>query len=79
MRAGETVQALGLTAKSGTAPEDLTEDSFYRTGTLLRVMNIQPAEDGYVVAAQVGERMRAIPLAGNPGGSRQPASRAGCD
>jgi len=67
MRAGETVQALGLTAKSGTAPEDLTEDSFYRTGTLLRVMNIQPAEDGYVVSAQVGERMRAVSLAGEGG------------
>jgi ATP-dependent Lon protease len=67
MRAGETVQALGLTAKSGTSPEDLTEDSFYRTGTLLRVMNIQPAEDGYVVAAQVGERMRAVSLAGEAG------------
>ncbi len=67
MRAGETVQALGLTAKSGTSPEDLTADSFYRTGTLLRVMNIQPAEDGYVVAAQVGERLRAISLAGEGG------------
>jgi ATP-dependent Lon protease len=67
MRGGGTLQALGLAVKDVTASEDLTPETFYQTGTLLRIKHIQPAEDGYVVAVESGSRMSAVSLAGEGG------------
>ena len=67
MRNGGTMQALGLAVKDAAGPADLTSETFHRTGTLLRIMHIQPAEDGYVVAVEAGSRMNALSLAGEGG------------
>ncbi|MEN6342240.1 MAG: endopeptidase La [Methanospirillum sp.] len=67
MRGVGTLQVLGLAVTGGTSPDDLTADSFYRTGTLLRIMHIQPAEDGYVVAVEAGKRMHAVSVDGEGG------------
>ncbi|MEN6517993.1 MAG: endopeptidase La [Methanospirillum sp.] len=67
MRNGGTMQALGLAVKDAAGPADLTPETFHRTGTLLRIMHIQPAEDGYVVAVEAGSRMNALSLAGEGG------------
>jgi ATP-dependent Lon protease len=67
MRAGGTLEVVGLAAKDGAGPEDLTTESLHTTGTLLRVVQIQPAEEGYVIAVEAVERMRALSLAGEDG------------
>ena len=67
MHGGGTLQALGLAVKGVAAPEDLTSETFYRIGTLLRIKHIQPAEDGYVVAVESGTRMSVVSLAGEGG------------
>lgn len=54
--------AVGLTVKSGTRPSELTEESLYKTGNLFRVAHLQPADDGYLIAAEVVRRVRVISL-----------------
>ncbi|TGC09110.1 endopeptidase La [Methanolobus halotolerans] len=53
---------IGLTVKSGTEPSDLSEDAFYRTGNLLRVMFVQPADKGYMVSARSIQRVGSVSL-----------------
>ncbi len=67
MRGGGTLEAVGLAVKDGAGPADLTEESFYATGTLLRVMNIQPSGEGFVIAVQAGQRLKAVSVAGEDG------------
>ncbi|MCX6700076.1 MAG: endopeptidase La, partial [Methanomicrobiales archaeon] len=50
------------TVKSGTRPSELTEESLYRTGNLFRVAHLQPADDGYLIAAEVVRRVRVVSL-----------------
>ena len=57
---GGEVYAVGLTVKSGIRPADLTADSFYRTGNLLQVTHIEPADHGYVVSAEAEHRVKAV-------------------
>lgn len=57
---GGEVYAVGLTVKSGIRPADLTADSFYRTGNLLQVTHIEPADHGYVVSAEAEHRVKTV-------------------
>lgn len=67
VRSGVAMDAVGLAVRPGTVPADLSADAMYPTGTLLRIRSVQPAEDGYVVAAEAGSRMRAVSVAGEAG------------
>lgn len=61
MKTSESVHAVGLTVKSGTKPSEITEDSLYRTGNLLRIAYVQPADDGgYLVIAKAVQRVEAV-------------------
>ncbi len=54
--------AVGLTVKSGTRPSEVTSESLYKTGNLLGISHVQPADDGYLICAQVMHRVRAVSL-----------------
>jgi ATP-dependent Lon protease len=58
----EFVNAVALTVKSGTKASDLSEDSLYKTGNLLKIKYVQPADDGYLVVAKAIERVEAFSL-----------------
>ncbi|HII80081.1 MAG TPA: AAA family ATPase, partial [Methanosarcina sp.] len=62
MKNAESVYAIGLTVKSGTKPSDLSEDDLYKTGNLLKIAYIQPADDGYLVIAKSAQRVKAVSL-----------------
>ena len=63
----EAAYAVGLTVKSGTRPSEVTGESLYKTGNLFRISHVQPADDGYLVCAQVLKRVRAILLSEREG------------
>ncbi|MFA5347594.1 MAG: endopeptidase La [Methanoregula sp.] len=54
--------AVGLTVKSGTRPSEVTGESLYKTGNLFQISHVQPADDGYLICAQVQKRVRAISI-----------------
>ncbi|MCQ1536617.1 endopeptidase La [Methanosarcina sp. KYL-1] len=54
--------AVGLTVKSGTKPSDLSEDKLYKTGNLLKITYVQPADGGYLIAARAVQRVEAVSL-----------------
>jgi ATP-dependent Lon protease len=54
--------AIGLTAKSGTEASDLSEDDLYRTGNLLEIKFVQPADEGFLVYAQAIQRVGSVSL-----------------
>jgi ATP-dependent Lon protease len=54
--------AIGLTVKSGTRPQELTGESLYKTGNLFHIAFVQPADDGYVICAEVVERVKILAL-----------------
>ncbi|OPX65275.1 MULTISPECIES: endopeptidase La [unclassified Methanoregula] len=58
MKEKNEAHAIGLTVKSGTRARELTVESFYKTGTLFRVAYVKPADDGYVICAEVGQRVK---------------------
>ena len=58
----EAAYAVGLTVKSGTRPSEVTAESLYKTGNLFRISHVQPADDGYLICAQVLQRVRAVSL-----------------
>ncbi|MHC1753830.1 MAG: endopeptidase La [Methanosarcina sp.] len=62
MKNAESVYAVGLTVKSGTKPSDLSEDNLYKTGNLLKIAYVQPADDGYLVIAKAVQRVEAVSL-----------------
>ena len=62
MNNSEAAYAIGLTVKSGTEPSEVSEAAFYTTGNLLRIMCVQPNDDGYLVAAKSVHRVRALSL-----------------
>ena len=62
MKNAEFVNAVGLTVKSGTKAPELSEDSLYKTGNLLKITFVQPADDGYLVVAKAIERVEAVSL-----------------
>ena len=59
--------AVGLTVKSGTPPSELTGDSLYRVGNLFRIVHIHPSDEGYLVCAQIGGRVKAVSLSEKDG------------
>jgi ATP-dependent Lon protease len=67
MTDGGVAYAVGLTVKSGTKPSDLTGDSLYETGNLFRISAVQPANDGYLICAEVVERVKVVTLAEKDG------------
>ena len=44
--------------KSGTRSHEVTRESFYKTGNLFRISHVQPADDGYLICAQVVQRVK---------------------
>lgn len=62
MKDAESAYAIGLTVKSGTKSSDLSEDDLYKTGNLLKITFVQPADNGYLVAAKAIQRVEAVSL-----------------
>ena len=62
MKNGETAHAVGLTVKGDTKPPDLSEDDLYRTGNLLQIKLVQPADEGYLVSAKAIQRIESVSL-----------------
>jgi len=62
-----TMHAVGLTVKAGTRSMELTGESLYRTGNLFRIPHMEEADEGYVIFAEVVERVRIISLAEKDG------------
>ena len=62
MRNAESVRAIGLTVKSGTKASELSEESLYKIGNLLKITFIQPADDGYLIVAKAIQRVEAVSL-----------------
>ena len=63
----ESAYAVGLTVKSGTRSSEVTSESFYKTGNLFRISHVQPADDGYLICAQVVQRVKAVSLSEKDG------------
>jgi len=57
MGGSDTAHAIALTVRAGTRASELTAESMYRTGNLLRVMHVQPADDDYIICAEVVQRV----------------------
>jgi len=61
MKTSESVHAVGLTVKGGTNPSEISEDSLYNIGNLLKIAYVQPADDGgYLVIAKSVQRVEAV-------------------
>ena len=61
----ESVYAIGLTVKSEIKPSDLSGDSLYKIGNLLKITFVQPSDNGYLIAAEVCTKSRShIPTPG---------------
>jgi ATP-dependent Lon protease len=60
MKDGDSAHAIGLTVKSGTRPQELTTESLYKIGNLFHIAFVQPADDGYVICAEVVQRVRVV-------------------
>ena len=63
----ESAYAVGLTVKSGTRPSEVSGESLYKTGNLFRISHVQPADDGYLICAQVLKRVRVVSLSEKEG------------
>ena len=59
--------AAGFTVKSGTRLSEVRVGSLYKTGNLFRISHVQPADDGYLVCAQVVQRVKAVSLSEKDG------------
>ncbi|SFM29286.1 endopeptidase La [Methanolobus profundi] len=57
-----TAYAVGLTMKDGTQLSDLSEETLYKTGNLLEIISILPADEGYVVFARSVKRVRSTSI-----------------
>jgi len=60
MKDERNAHAVALTVKSGTRPQELTGESLYKTGNLFHIAYVQPADDGYVICAEVVQRVKVI-------------------
>jgi ATP-dependent Lon protease len=63
----ESAYAVGLTVKSGTRASEVTCESLYKTGNLFRISHVQPADDGYLICAQVMQRVKIVSLSEKDG------------
>lgn len=62
MKNSEFTYVIGLTAKNGTKASELTENDLYKTGNLLKVTFVQPADEGYLVAVKTVQRIKTTSL-----------------
>jgi len=62
MESPDPAHAVGLTVKSGIRPSELNAESMYKIGNLFHISHVQPADDGYLICAQVVQRVRAVSL-----------------
>lgn len=62
-----SAEAVGLTVQSGTDPAEVSAGTLYRTGNLLRIARVQPADDGYLVFAEAVGRVTAVTLSEEDG------------
>jgi ATP-dependent Lon protease len=60
MKDEKNAHAIAMSVKSGTRPQELTEESLYKLGNLLHIAFVQPADDGYVICAEVVQRVKAL-------------------
>ena len=67
MKDTKGAHAVGLTLKSGTRPSELTVESLYRIGNLFRISHVQPADNGYLICADVVQRVNVVSLSENEG------------
>ncbi|MHB8162857.1 MAG: endopeptidase La [Methanoregula sp.] len=67
MKDTKGAHAVGLTLKSGTRASELTAESLYRTGNLFRISHVQPADDGYLICAEVVQRVKVVSLSEKDG------------
>jgi len=67
MKDPKGAHAIGLTLKSGTRIAELTAESLYTIGNLFKISHVQPADDGYLICAEVVERVRAVSLSEKEG------------
>jgi len=67
MKDEEVGYTVGLTVKSGIPSSEVDAESLYTTGTLLRILHLQPAEDGYLVCVQIVHRVNAVSLSEKDG------------
>jgi ATP-dependent Lon protease len=58
----ECAYGLGLTVKSGTKNTEISVETLYKTGNLLRVTFVQPADEGYLVIAKAIEKVEILSL-----------------
>ena len=63
----ESAYAVGLTVKSGTRSSEVTIESMYKTGNLFRISHVQPADDGYLICAEVVQRVKVLSLSEKDG------------
>jgi ATP-dependent Lon protease len=60
MKDEKIAHAIGVTVKSGTRPQELTAESLYKTGNLFHIAFVHPADDGYVICADVVQRVKVV-------------------
>ena len=58
----ECAYGLGLTVKSGTKNTEISEETLYKIGNLLRVTFVQPADEGYLVISKAIEKVEILSL-----------------
>jgi len=54
--------AVALTVRSGVRASELTAETLYRTGNLLKVAHVELSDDGYIICAEVVERVTALTI-----------------
>ena len=60
MKDEKNAHAVGITVKSGTRPQELSAESLYKTGNLFHIAFVEPTDDGYVICAQVVQRVKVV-------------------
>ncbi|MGB9929036.1 MAG: LON peptidase substrate-binding domain-containing protein, partial [Methanosarcina sp.] len=63
----ECAFAIGLTLKNDTKNTEISEDTLYKTGNLLRITFVQPADEGYLVIAKAIQKVEMLSLSEKDG------------
>lgn len=67
MKDEKHAHAIGLTVKSGTRPQELNGESLYKIGNLFHIAYVQPADEGYMICADVVQRVKVVSLSEKDG------------
>ncbi len=62
VKSSECAYGLGLTVKPGTKNTEISEETLYKIGNLLRVTFVQPADEGYLVIGKAIEKVEILSL-----------------